>query len=131
MALERAANADVKRFAQQMVDDHSKANQELMALASQKGMTLPNTLPIPAQATLSALSGVTGEEFDKCYVHDQIAAHIQAVGLFEAEAKRGQDPQLKAWAAKTLPALKEHLTTIKKMHEACEAKEKSVNSSAR
>ena len=131
LAVERASNPEVKRFAQQMIADHTRANQELMTLAAQKGMVLPAALPIPAQATLVALEGVSGEEFDKCYVKDQIAAHIQAVGLFEAEAERGQDPQLKAWAAKTVPVLKDHLMMVKKMHEECEAKDKTENSSAR
>lgn len=127
LALERAASPEVKQFAQRMIDDHTRANQELMALAGQKGLTLPTTLPIPSQAELAALSGVSGEEFDKCYIHQQLAAHIQAVGLFEAEAQRGTDPQLKGWAGKTVPALKEHMMMVKKMHEACEAKEKSAN----
>ena len=128
LAAERGGSDEVRLFAQRMIGDHTKANQELMALAGQKGIALPNTLPVSAQAELDSLGGLSGEDFDKCYIHNQLAGHIQAVGLFEAESERGQDTAMKSWAAKTLPTLKEHKMMVKRMHEACEAKEKSASS---
>lgn len=128
IAAQRAGSDEVRLFAQRMIGDHTKANQELMALAGQKGIALPNTLPVSAQAELDSLGGLSGEDFDKCYIHNQLAGHIQAVGLFEAESERGQDTAMKSWAAKTLPTLKEHKMMVKRMHEACEAKEKSASS---
>jgi putative membrane protein len=125
LASERGGCDEVKKFAAQMIGDHTKANQELMTLAAEKRMALPNTVPINGQAEEVALGGLSGEHFDKCYIKQQLAAHIQAVGLFEAEAERGQDPQLKAWAAKTLPTLKHHLHEVKAMHEQMEARAKS------
>ncbi len=122
LAAERGSSDEVKRFATQMMNDHTKANQELMGLAVASRMALPNTPPITGRAEEAALSGLSGEKFDKCYIKGQLAAHIQAVGLFEAEAERGQDPQLKAWAAKTLPTLKHHLHEVKTMHEQMEGK---------
>ncbi len=122
LAAERGSTDEVKKFAVQMMNDHTKANQELMALAVASRMALPNTPPITGQAEEAALAGLTGEKFDKCYIKGQLAAHIQAVGLFEAEAERGLDPQLKAWAAKTLPTLKHHLHEVKAMHDQMEGK---------
>ncbi len=128
LASERGACDEVKKFAQQMIGDHTRANQELMILALAKRMALPNTVPIAGQAEEAALAGLSGEHFDRCYIRQQMAAHILAVGLFEAEAERGMDPDLKAWAARTLPTLKHHMHEVKAMHEQMEAKAKSGES---
>jgi putative membrane protein len=125
LAAERGTRDDVKKFALQMLNDHTKANQELLSLAVASRMALPNTPPITCLAEQAALSGLSGEHFDRCYVKLQVAAHIEAVSLFEAEAERGLDPQLKAWAAKTLPTLKHHLHEVKAIHEQMEARAKS------
>lgn len=128
IAVQQAGSDEIKMFAQKMVDDHTKANKELMALASQKQFQVPTGISIQDQAAANALSGLSGEEFDCAYAKNQLAAHICAVELFTAEAERGRDPEVRAWAAKTLPTLKEHKMMIKKtceMHEKKEA-EKSA-----
>ena len=66
-----------------------------------------------AQFLAESLSGLSGDEFDKCYAKAQLVMHMDAVGAFEAEVQRGQDPDIKALAAKALPIIKEHLKTIK------------------
>jgi len=115
LALQRGADSETKTFAQTMVADHSKANKELMALAGAKGIPLPATLPVQDQAAAEVLGGLQGEMFDREYAKQQLAAHLCAVQLFHAEATRGQDPDLKAFAAKTLPHLKQHLMTVHKL----------------
>jgi len=110
---ERAANADLKTFSQRMIDDHTKANRELMELASRKGITLPTALDARSQFCGQNLAGLSGEDFDRCYSKAQLVAHMDAVATFEAEAERGQDPDVKAWAARTLPHIKEHLAMIR------------------
>lgn len=122
IAVERGGCDAVKAFAKQMVEDHTAANKELMALAAQKKIALPATLPVAAQAEAVSLSGLSGEDFDKCYVSNQLAAHICAVGLFTAEAERGQDPDVKALAAKLLPKLKEHKHHAMELHKEMESK---------
>ena len=120
------SNDEVKLFAQSMINDHAKANNELIALATGKAMAVPMALEIRDRADEAVLLGKTGDDFDRAYAHQQLAAHIGAVALFEAEAERGRDPQLRAWAAKMLPTLKDHKTRVKRMHDDLEAKTKSA-----
>ncbi|MBX6314609.1 MAG: DUF4142 domain-containing protein [Isosphaeraceae bacterium] len=117
LAIERAASEEVKRFARQMVDDHTRANQELMRLAGARQIGVPQLLSFQHQAESDILAGLSGEEFDRCYMKQQFAAHICTVGLFEAEAERGQDQDLKAFAAKQLPTLREHLDMARRLAE--------------
>jgi putative membrane protein len=109
LAKDHAASADVKSFAQRMYDDHSKANDELKQFASTKGITLPTSLDAKHQATYDRLSKLNGAEFDKAYMKDMVADHREDVSEFRKESNSGSDPELKAWAAKTLPTLEEHL----------------------
>jgi putative membrane protein len=108
LAAQNASAADVKQFAQRMVDDHSKANEELKGLAAQKNVTLPAELDQKHRAMQDKLAKLKGAAFDKAYMSHMVMAHQQAVTLFQREAKTGKDPETKAWAAKTLPVLEEH-----------------------
>lgn len=108
LATQNAAAADVKEFAQRMVDDHSKAGEELKALAAQKQVTLPTELDQKHRAVQDKLAKLKGEAFDKAYMSHMVMAHQQAVALFQRQAKAGKDSDAKAWAAKTLPVLQEH-----------------------
>jgi putative membrane protein len=109
LAVQKASNPDVKAFGQQMVDDHGKANDELKQLASSKGMTLPTDIDAKHQATYDRLSKLDGAEFDRAYMKDMLADHKMDVSEFRRESKSGSDPDVKAWAAKTLPTLEHHL----------------------
>ena len=109
LATEKASSPDVKTFGQQMVDDHSKANDELKSLASKKGLTLPTDVDAKDQATYDRLSKLSGAEFDKAYMADMVSDHKTDVAEFRRESQRGSDPDVKAWAAKTLPTLEHHL----------------------
>jgi putative membrane protein len=122
LALTKAKKQTVKDFAQLMVDDHGKANEELMALASTKGLDL--AAPANAGATdpaadpamadkRAALDKLTGSKFEKQYVATMVEAHEKAVALFREQSTSGMDPELKDWAAKTLPKLEEHLAHAK------------------
>jgi len=113
MGVQKATDADLKKFSQTMIADHTKANSELMALAARKGIALPQGLDPRAAFCGHSLAGLSGADFDRCYAKAQFVAHMDAVATFEAEAERGLDPDLKAFAAKTLPRIKEHLAMIK------------------
>ena len=126
LAEARAKDEAIRKFARQMIEDHTKANQELTSLASGKAIVLPTTLDLKDQAAVDRLDGLRGDDFDRCYAKQQYGAHMEALALFEAEAERGQDRDLKAWASKTLPTLKEHLKTIKQI---CEGHEKGESKS--
>jgi putative membrane protein len=118
LAAQNAESADVKEFGQRMVDDHSKANDELKDLASKKNVTLPTELDPKHKAMQDKLTKMKGAAFDKAYMAHMVTAHQQAVQLFEKESKGGKDPDAKSWAEKTLPTLQEHL----KMARATNAK---------
>ena len=109
----QATDPDLKAFSQQMIADHTRMNGELMALAAQRRMALPRTLDFRAQFCAQSLMGVSGADFDRCYAKAQCLAHMETCAMFEAEAERGQDPAMKALAAKALPKIKEHLKMIK------------------
>ena len=99
--------------AKHMVDDHSKANEELRGLASSKGITLPTALDAKQQAEVDKLSKMSGADFDHHYMMMMVTDHNKDVAAFERESKNGKDPDVKAWAAKTLPTLQEHQTMAK------------------
>jgi putative membrane protein len=92
-----------------MVDDHSKANDELKSIAASKGITLPTSLSAKEQATYDRLTKLSGAEFDRAYMKDMVEDHVKDVAMFEKEAKNGKDADVKAFADKTLPTLREHL----------------------
>jgi putative membrane protein len=113
-ATQHASRDDVKQFAQRMVDDHTKAGDELKSIASGKNITLPPDQPSAKdQAMLDKMSKMNGAAFDQAYIADQVKDHEKTIALFEKEARSGKDAELKAFAEKTLPTLKEHLTAIR------------------
>lgn len=108
LAEQKATNEQVKQFAQRMVQDHTKANQELQQLAQTKNLTIPSDIGNKYQAELDQLSGLSGAEFDKAYMARMEDDHQEDIALFERQAQQGQEPNLKNWAANTLSTLQEH-----------------------
>ena len=113
LALQKAQNADVKSFAQRMVTDHSNANAELAQLATTKGVALPTELGGDHKAAFDHLNSLSGAEFDKAYMEHMVSDHEKDVSEFQNASTNAQDPDIKGWAAKTLPTLQEHLTQAK------------------
>ena len=109
MAATKGASNDVKDFGNRMVNDHGKANDELKALASSKGVTLPTDLDAEHKKASDALSKKTGKAFDKAYMADMVKDHVKDVAEFQKESSSAQDPDLKSWVTKTLPTLQDHL----------------------
>jgi len=109
LASEKASTDQVKQFGKRMVDDHSKANDELKSLAQSKNITLPTTVDPKEKALEDKLSRMSGEQFDRTYMQHMVADHRKDVNEFRTESQSGKDPEIKAWAAKTLPTLEEHL----------------------
>jgi putative membrane protein len=115
VAQQKATDANVKTFAARLVADHTKANQELMVLARRKGWQVPTAMDQKHRDMPRQLSQAQSGEFDKLYMDMQVKAHDKAVALFEKAAENCQDADLKAWAKKTLPTLKEHQQMVKRM----------------
>jgi putative membrane protein len=117
MAASKSQNAEVKAFGQKMVDDHTKANDELKQLAAQKKVTLPPDLMPAHKQLMEKLSKLSGADFDKEYVAAMVEAHEKDVAAFENVSKTAADADVKVFATKTLPTLKMHLEMIKAMAE--------------
>ena len=117
---EQKGNAKEKRFAQQMVTDHTKTSGELKALVGDGKVqaTLPTALDSSHQSKLDKLNGATGKDFSSDYNSYQISTHEDAVSLFDRYAKGGDNSALKDWADKTLPALRHHLDMAKELGKA-------------
>lgn len=115
LAVQKAANPRVKAFGQQMVDDHSKANDQLKQIASQDNMTLPQSLDPKDQALMNKLQNETGDKFDHDYVRAMVKDHEQDVKQFRKEANNGKNDRVKEFASQTLPTLEQHLARAKQL----------------
>ena len=109
--VDRLTNPQVKQFAQMMVDDHTGANAELASLAAAKGVTLP-----VQDTKLTEKWSKKTDELDEDYMEEMVSDHKDAVKLFE-DAAKSKDPQISAFAAKTLPKLQAHFTQAKTLKE--------------
>src|SRR6195952_4292914 len=117
LAQQKAVNSTVKDFGAMMVTDHTKANDEMKALAKTKGIALPAAIDTEEQKVKDDLSAKSGADFDKAYVSNMIDDYQQDIKEFEDAAKNCKDAELKAFAVKTLPTLKMHLEAIQKIHD--------------
>lgn len=109
LATEKASNPDVKQFGQRMIDDHSKANDQLKQVAAEKHVTLPTSISAKDKATKAKLEALSGDQFDRAYMEDMVKDHKQDVAEFQKASKSASDPQIKDWASQTLPTLQDHL----------------------
>jgi putative membrane protein len=112
LAQTKSKNPDIKKFGQMLVEDHSKANAEVKSLAAKKNINLPTGMG-SHQSTFDKLKGLSGDDFDKEFVEDMVDDHEKDVSTFQKESQNSSDPDVKAFAAKTLPVLQKHLDTVK------------------
>ncbi len=109
LAAERARSEEVKRFAQRMVDDHSKGGDQLKSIAQRKSIALPSALTPKDQALRDRLARLNGDAFDRAYMRAMLSDHQKDVSEFRHESRDGRDPDVKAWATGILPTLEDHL----------------------
>ncbi len=109
LAEQRGSDPAVKQFGARMTADHGRADAELKAIAEKKGIQLPNDLNASQRSELDKLAKLSGADFDKEYMSTMLRDHESDVKDFETQAKQGGDPEIKAFADKTLPVLKQHL----------------------
>ncbi|MDB6018378.1 MAG: outer membrane protein [Pedosphaera sp.] len=127
LAADKASDPAVKEFGQRMAQDHSKANQELMQIASQKGAALPTSTTSAEQKEVDRLKGLSGTDFDKAYMKRMVKDHKKDVKEFENAAKKAEDPDLKAFAVKTVPVLQEHLQMAESVHAKVAGEQKQTS----
>ena len=108
---------EVKRFAQRMIDDHGKLNQRLAEVAQKEGMSVPQELDKKHQEAFDKLGQYRGTKLDQEYMSTMVSDHEDDVKAFEKQAKEGQDPALKQFAASALPTLNEHLAEARQIYE--------------
>jgi putative membrane protein len=108
LAAERADRAEVRDFAKRLEKDHTEANLALLKLLDAQRIDVSRDMT-SYQETADRLSTLRGLEFDRAFVQQMVKDHEEAVAKFAAEAKEGHNPELKAYAAKLLPTLQEHL----------------------
>ena len=109
LAIQRGTDPAVKEFGQRMIADHNRANNELKVVAAEKNIELPSDLNSSEKSTMEKLSKLSGAEFDKEYISDMVNDHEEDVEDFQTQANKGNDPEIKAFAAKALPTLQGHL----------------------
>ena len=109
VAGDHAASEVVKKFGERTVLDHSLMNKELRKITTKQGIASREKLDAKHQELLEELSKLKGAAFDQAYTKDMVAGHEAAIKLFEFEANNGRDADVKAWAEKCLPTLREHL----------------------
>jgi putative membrane protein len=117
MAQNKAISPRVKEFATMMVNDHTKAGDELATLAKTKSIALPLMPDADAKKAADDLAAKSGKDFDKAYINAMVDGHKKAVKLFEDASQNCKDPDLKAFATKTLPTLKMHLDSVQAIHD--------------
>jgi len=117
LALAKSNNEKIKAFANMMVNDHGKANEELKTLAASKNISLPTDLDEDHKKVRDDLNTASGKDFDKKYVDAMVDGHEKTWDLMDKESKDGKDAALKAFATQTAPVVKGHLDMIKKIKD--------------
>ena len=124
LAQQKGSSQPVKDFGARMAQDHGKANEELKALATSKGIQLPGGIDAEHQHKMERMQKLSGADFDKAYMKDMLADHKKDVSEFRKQAKSAKDQDLKAFASKTLPTLEEHLKLAQQTEKAVKTAKK-------
>lgn len=115
-AAQKATDLKVREFAEMLVQHHSAANEQLKVLATKKNVTVPTEVPAGKKPTLDRLAAAQGHQFDRQFVETVgIADHKDDISMFERAAREARDPEIKAFAERTLPTLKAHLAAAQKL----------------
>jgi putative membrane protein len=116
VAAQRAARPSVRALGERLVTDHGRSNADLASLARSKGIEAPTALEPSQQAVRDRLSALNGNDFDRAYMSEMVRDHTEDIALFERAAETSTDPELKAWAAQSLPMLREHLALARQVN---------------
>jgi putative membrane protein len=117
LASQKASDPEVKQFAQKMVEDHTKANQKLEAIAKGMNFAAPHALKPEDQEAYDRLSKLSGEAFDRAYVQHMVKDHQKDVQLFRTYSTSASSPEVKAFASSTLPTLQKHYEEVQQLQQ--------------
>lgn len=128
MAVAKSTNAEIKKYAQMLIDDHTKANAKLAQIAKSKNVSLPKEPSLMQKGKLQLLKRADGVDFDKRFAEDMgVDAHRKVIELFREEVTNGRDPEVKAFAQETLPKLEQHLEMAQKLQNQTDKRDSDVN----
>ena len=117
LAAQKASRDDIKQLGQKIVDDRAKANDQLKDVASKENIPIAEALDSKRQSRVDKISKLSGEDFDKAYVKEELKDHEAEVRDFSAEAQSGADSNLKAFASNMLPTLQQELDQVKNLNK--------------
>lgn len=123
LALTKATSPRVKEYAQSIIDDHTKANEELKTLAQTKNISLPSTLSEKSQKKYNDLAEKTGADFDEAYSEFMVKDHKEDVDKFKKAAEKAEDADIKSWAAGKVAVLEQHLSMAESLEDDVDDKE--------
>jgi putative membrane protein len=117
LAAEKGSTDSVKQYGQKLTSDHARATGDLKQIAAKENIQIPDSLDSKHQSKVDKLAKLSGPEFDRAFVKDQMKDHQKDVDQFQAEAQYGTDPNVKMVAAKELPTLQQHLAEAKDLNK--------------
>ena len=122
LTLQKSQNEQVKQFAQRMIDDHTKLNDQMKPVAQQLGVSVPNQVSKKDKQTMAKLQALSGPAYDQAYIKDMVKDHKQDLSEFQTEASSGQDQTVKDAATQGSQVIAQHLQMIQQI-----AKDQNVN----
>lgn len=111
----KASNPEVRNFGQMMVQAHTRMNEDLIAIASAKGVTPPSAPDPGRQAVSAQLSALEGAAFDRQYIDQQLAEHQTTLTLLQGQVSTGSDPELQAFARRYIPVVQQHIAMLRQL----------------
>lgn len=128
LATTKSANAQIKSYAQMLIDDHTEANAQLTQIAKAEGVSLPTEPSLMQKGKLQLLKRADGLDFDKRFAEDMgVDAHRKVIELFREEVANGRDPQVKAFAQQVLPKLERHLEMAQQLQNQTDKRDSDAN----
>jgi putative membrane protein len=118
MAQTNGSSQQVKDYGRMIVNDHSRTNAELNSLAKRKDITLPEEPGSSMQAAMDKLSALKGSDFDRAFMSAMVENHLREINLYKAETYKGEDPDVRNWAARKNPVLQKHLEWAQRISKA-------------
>lgn len=115
LTLQKSNNDQVKQFAQRMIDDHTKLNDQMKPVAQQLGVAVPEQVSKKDRNTMAKLQALSGPAYDQAYIKDMVKDHKQDLSEFQAEASSGQDQTVKDAAAQGSKVIAQHLQMAQQM----------------
>jgi len=124
LALSKTSNAQVKKFAQMLVDDHTKANAQLEQIRQRQRRETATEPSLMHKSKLQLMKMADGKDFDERFTEDMgVDAHRETIEMFREEIANGRDPQVKAFAQQALPKLERHLEMAQQLRTQLERRE--------